>query len=87
MKSWAGAAAMIVMSLAAAAQAQSGNAGRGERVFNQQCKTCHSLEKDGSSVTGPDLARPVRSQGRHGGGFRILRGDDQVRHRVGRGDR
>ncbi len=55
MKSWAGAVAVIIMSFAAAAQAQSGNAGRGERVFNQQCKTCHSLEKDGSSLTGPTL--------------------------------
>ena len=55
MKSWAGAAAAIVVGLLATqAFAQAGNAGRGERVFNQQCKTCHSLE-DGPSITGPTL--------------------------------
>jgi cytochrome c len=55
MKSWAGAAAAIVVSLATPqAFAQSGNAARGERVFNQQCKTCHSLE-EGPSLTGPTL--------------------------------
>ena len=56
MKSWAGAAAAIVVGLSATqAFAQAGNAARGERVFNLQCKTCHSLEQDGSSVTGPTL--------------------------------
>ena len=55
MKSWAGAAAAIVVGfLATQAFAQAGNAARGERVFNQQCKTCHSLE-DGPSITGPIL--------------------------------
>ena len=55
MKSWAGAAAAIVVGfLATQAFAQAGNAARGERVFNQQCKTCHLLE-DGPSITGPTL--------------------------------
>jgi len=55
MKSWAGAAAAIVVGfLVTQAFAQAGNAARGERVFNQQCKTCHSLE-DGPSITGPTL--------------------------------
>ena len=55
MKSWAGAAAAIVVGLfATQAFAQDGNAARGERVFNQQCKTCHSLE-EGPSLTGPTL--------------------------------
>jgi cytochrome c len=55
MKSWAGAAAAIVVGLfATQASAQAGNAARGERVFNQQCKTCHALE-DGPSITGPTL--------------------------------
>src|SRR5882757_8465837 len=55
MKSWAGAAAAIVVGLSATqAFAQAGNAARGERVFNQQCKTCHSLE-EGPSLTGPTL--------------------------------
>ncbi len=52
MKSWAGAAAAFVVGLSATqAFAQAGNAARGERVFNQQCKTCHSLE-EGPSLTG-----------------------------------
>ena len=55
MKSWAGAAAAIVVGLSATqAFAQMGNAARGERVFNRQCKTCHSLE-EGPSLTGPTL--------------------------------
>ena len=55
MKSWAGAAAAIVVGiLATQASAQAGNAARGERVFNQQCKTCHALE-EGPSITGPTL--------------------------------
>ena len=55
MKSWAGAAAAIVVGfLTTQAFAQAGNAARGERVFNQQCKTCHALE-DGPSITGPTL--------------------------------
>ena len=54
MKSWAGAVAIVVGLWAAPAFAQSGNAARGERVFNQQCKTCHSLE-EGPSLTGPTL--------------------------------
>jgi cytochrome c len=55
MKSWAGAAAAIVVGISATqALAQAGNATRGERVFNQQCKTCHALE-EGPSITGPTL--------------------------------
>lgn len=37
------------------AAAQSGNATRGERVFNQQCKACHTVEKGGPSPAGPNL--------------------------------
>lgn len=44
-------ASLIVTS----AQAQSGNAARGERTFNQQCKACHTVEQGGSSPTGPNL--------------------------------
>ncbi|MGZ5898937.1 MAG: c-type cytochrome [Reyranella sp.] len=53
-KSWAGAAAIVVGISATQAFAQEGNVARGERVFNQQCKTCHALE-DGPSITGPTL--------------------------------
>ena len=55
-KTWAGAAAAVLMSLATGqASAQSGDATRGQRVFNQQCRACHTLEKDGASVAGPNL--------------------------------
>ena len=55
MKSWAGTVVIVAGLLTTQAFAQSGNAGRGERVFNQQCKTCHSLEQGGSNVSGPTL--------------------------------
>jgi cytochrome c len=56
MKSWAGAATVVVMTLAiTAAQAQSSDAARGQRVFNQQCRACHTLEPGGASVAGPNL--------------------------------
>jgi cytochrome c len=44
-------ASLIVTS----AQAQSGNAARGERTFNQQCKACHTVEQGGPSPIGPNL--------------------------------
>jgi cytochrome c len=37
------------------AAAQSGDAGRGERLFNQQCKACHTVEKGGRNGIGPNL--------------------------------
>lgn len=40
---------------AAGAAAQSGNEARGERLFNQQCKACHTLGKEGASTVGPNL--------------------------------
>ena len=38
-----------------AASAQSGDAARGERLFNQQCKTCHTVVKGGPTTLGPNL--------------------------------
>lgn len=37
------------------AAAQNGNEARGERLFNQQCKSCHTLDKDGARTVGPNL--------------------------------
>ncbi len=54
MKNWIGAAAVLVAS-ATAASAQAGDAAKGERVFATQCKACHTLERGGASVTGPNL--------------------------------
>ncbi len=46
----------VVLTLtASAALAQSADATRGERLFNQQCKACHTVEKDGRNGVGPNL--------------------------------
>jgi len=58
MNNWIAAAAVIVAGMASAAgpaAAQSGDAAKGQRVFNTQCRSCHTLEKDGAQVTGPNL--------------------------------
>lgn len=60
MKNWMGAAPMLIVGLivglsATTASAQAGDAAKGERVFNTQCKTCHTLERGGSTATGPNL--------------------------------
>ena len=46
---------VAVILVAGSASAQSGNEARGERLFNQQCKACHTLDKDGASTVGPNL--------------------------------
>jgi cytochrome c len=46
---------VVVMLVAGGASAQSGNEARGERLFNQQCKACHTLDKGGASTVGPNL--------------------------------
>jgi len=47
---------LTVPFIVSSAFAQSGNAARGERTFNQQCKACHTVEKGGPSAIGPNLA-------------------------------
>lgn len=44
-----------VVLVAGSVSAQSGNEARGERLFNQQCKACHTLDKDGARSVGPNL--------------------------------
>jgi cytochrome c len=51
--SWVVPIAVVLFSTAA--MAQSGNASRGERLFNQQCKACHTLDQGGASPVGPNL--------------------------------
>ena len=46
---------VAVILVAGSASAQSGNEARGERLFNQQCKACHTLAKDGARTIGPNL--------------------------------
>jgi cytochrome c len=57
MKSWMGVAVVTFLGLSAMpALAQSGDATRGQRVFNQQCRACHTLDKGGASTAaGPNL--------------------------------
>ena len=46
---------VVLVLTASGAFAQSGDATRGERLFNQQCKACHTVEKDGRNGIGPNL--------------------------------
>ncbi|CAN5602214.1 hypothetical protein BH10PSE6_BH10PSE6_07320 [soil metagenome] len=55
---------------ASSASAQSGNEARGERLFNQQCKACHTLQKDGASPSGPNLHGLFGRKAGTGGGYK-----------------
>jgi cytochrome c len=69
MKIWMG---IVIVTASAAAMpvwAQSGEASRGQRVFNQQCRSCHTLEKDGASVAGPNLHGVFGRKAGTGGGY------------------
>jgi cytochrome c len=55
MKVIASAVSVVLAMGATAAFAQSGNEARGERLFNQQCKACHVIDKDGHNTIGPNL--------------------------------
>jgi cytochrome c len=55
MKTWAVAVVAAIAGLATEASAQSGDAAKGQRVFNQQCRACHTVDKDGASAIGPNL--------------------------------
>ncbi len=67
---WAGTAAVVVMgAFASQAFAQAGNASRGQRVFNQQCRSCHTLEQGGASVAGPNLHGVFGRKAGTGGGY------------------
>ena len=48
-------AALSVAVMVAAPVMAEGNAARGERLFNQQCKACHTVDKDGARTVGPNL--------------------------------
>jgi cytochrome c len=59
MKSWMGllivAASGTVLPISSAWAQSPGDASRGERVFNTQCRACHTLEKGGTQAAGPNL--------------------------------
>jgi len=46
-----------------------GNEARGERLFNQQCKACHTVEKGGASTVGPNLHGLFGRKAGSGGGY------------------
>ena len=50
------AAVAVVLAVGGPAVAQSGSPDRGERLFNQQCKNCHTAEKGAGQTIGPNLA-------------------------------
>lgn len=45
-----------LLGAAVPAFAQSGDAAKGERLFNLQCKNCHTVETGGKNGLGPNLA-------------------------------
>jgi cytochrome c len=49
------AALTAVLVLATGGAFAEGNEARGERLFNQQCKACHTLDKGGHNLVGPNL--------------------------------
>lgn len=59
MKIWMGiaiaAASSAVMPISSAWAQSAGDATRGQRVFNTQCRACHTLEKGGAQTAGPNL--------------------------------
>jgi cytochrome c len=56
MKSWMGTIIAVSVGMATLpAWAQAGEASRGQRVFNQQCRACHTLDKGGAQTAGPNL--------------------------------
>ena len=45
----------VTLVLAAGAALADGDEARGERLFNQQCKACHTLDQGGHNLVGPNL--------------------------------
>ena len=50
-----GGAVTVALVLAAGSALAEGNETRGERLFNQQCKACHTLDQGGHNLVGPNL--------------------------------
>ena len=80
MKSWIGAVPLLAIGLSiTAASAQSGDAARGQRVFNTQCRACHTLERGGATNMGPNLYRIMGRKSGTGQGY----GYSEVMRRFG----
>lgn len=52
---YAMAVAVLGIALAGQPARAEGDAAKGERVFNSQCKLCHTLDKGGRSQVGPNM--------------------------------
>ena len=63
------AAVSVAAAVAAAPAGAAGDAARGERLFNQQCKACHTLEKGGPGTAGPNLNGLFGRKAGSGGGY------------------
>jgi cytochrome c len=63
------AAVLSVAVMVTAPALAEGDAARGERLFNQQCKTCHTVDKDGASPVGPNLHGLFGRKAGSGGGY------------------
>src|SRR5271166_2988013 len=50
-----GAALVAALALTASASAAAGDPGRGKSVFAQQCAMCHTANKGGPTILGPNL--------------------------------
>jgi cytochrome c len=59
----------VASALIAAPAFAQGDEARGERLFNQQCKACHKLEKDAASPVGPNLHGLFGRKAGTGGGY------------------
>lgn len=69
MKSWASVVVAGLVGVSTQSFAQSGDAAKGQRVFNTQCRACHTVEKDGASTTGPNLHTVFGRKAGAGGGY------------------
>ena len=56
-----------------------------QMVFNNSCRTCHSM-KEGDNRLGPSLAGVVGRKAGHAVRLPVLLVDAELRHRLGRGD-
>ena len=66
-------AAVLLLSAAPAmAQEAAGNAEAGQRVFNQ-CRACHTINRDGRNMVGPNLFGIVGRRAGSVDGFRYSR--------------
>lgn len=65
---WISVASMVMVGLSASA-ASAQDVAKGERVFNTQCKACHTLQRGGATTTGPNLYRIMGRRSGTGQGY------------------